>query len=990
MNRFVTTRLALAGLLASAASAAFASTPASHDVTAPVIDGASVVVEWTGTALPGATGQGSTGGIADPAASVPCPPAGPDDAHTINLTVPDGAYDAVNVTAEFHLEWDGTTPDPTGTVSDPDLVLSVYDGPTALGSSDGGTPQENVTLNNPAGTAYTAIVCPYFASQPTAYRAKLTLTAHALAACLPAPTHAIAASIAPSSFGGVKDQERAGFANFDRFQKDVAAIAQPLPIDLQGRLASSQYDRRLGRPTFLWARTDAAPAALGALQPRDLLIEGARVHLRREARALHLSPQMIDEAEAFDAQFNGNGPAVVRFRQVVAGVPVHHRSLNVLLDRDYKPVAVSGYFASDYDVEAVAGATFTQGPRSAIVSAWKNLGGSLSLSTLSLGAKRSGWSLFNVLSVTGTHGFERAPRVRKTWYPRADTLEPAYEVELFAKERTHGQLIAYSFVVSATTGKVLHRQNLKANAAWSYRVFADDDGTLHQPHDSPLGDGYAPFPGADPTDVLVRTGIPSSLVTLDHAGIVTGDAWIADDATETVGNHVNACLDAVDLPSVGINIAVTNTCNPEIGDRRPTPTGAQAFDYAIAADGDPAQETAQNAAVVNLFYLNNWLHDWWYNHGFDEQAGNAQTSNYGRGGEENDPVLAQGQDASGRNNANMATPSDGASPTMQQYLFDGPVVGDVRTVTPIAGSALTFAAAAFGPTGYDIANAVVLADDGAGASPTDGCGVAPPDPTIPTLAAPPQPALAGKIALVDRGNCNFTAKAQFAMASGAAALIVVNNADGAPIVMGNGDIPVDAPLTPTDALYQIAAVMIRKADGQAIKDQLGGGVVTMRMQRTPATDVDGTLDNQIIAHEYFHYVHHRLTDSSNQQASAMSEGWGDVDAFMLTVRPDDRQVPGNRRFGGAYGLAGYVTNNFFSGIRRAPYSTDFTKNAFTLKHISDGEPTPDGADGASNSEVHSAGEIWANMMFECYVGILRDPRHRFAQAQARMQDYIIA
>ncbi|HKY92208.1 MAG TPA: M36 family metallopeptidase, partial [Nevskiaceae bacterium] len=148
--------------------------------------------------------------------------------------------------------------------------------------------------------------------------------------------------------------------------------------------------------------------------------------------------------------------------------------------------------------------------------------------------------------------------------------------------------------------------------------------------------------------------------------------------------------------------------------------------------------------------------------------------------------------------------------------------------------------------------------------------------------------------------------------------------------------------------------------------------------------------NQIIAHEYFHYVHHRLTDSSNQQASAMSEGWGDVDAFMLTVRPDDRQVPGNRRFGGAYGLAGYVTNNFFSGIRRAPYSTDFTKNAFTLKHISDGEPTPDGADGASNSEVHSAGEIWANMMFECYVGILRDPRHRFAQAQARMQDYIIA
>src|SRR3546814_1442961 len=64
---------------------------------------------------------------------------------------------------------------------------------------------------------------------------------------------------------------------------------------------------------------------------------------------------------------------------------------------------------------------------------------------------------------------------------------------------------------------------------------------------------------------------------------------------------------------------------------------------------------ARNAAIVNLFYMNNWLHDWWYDHGFDEQAGNAQTSNYGRGGVEGDAISAQEQDSSGRNNANMET-----------------------------------------------------------------------------------------------------------------------------------------------------------------------------------------------------------------------------------------------------------------------------------------------------------------------------------------------
>ena len=58
----------------------------------------------------------------------------------------------------------------------------------------------------------------------------------------------------------------------------------------------------------------------------------------------------------------------------------------------------------------------------------------------------------------------------------------------------------------------------------------------------------------------------------------------------------------------------------------------------------------------------NWLHDWYYDAGFDEAAGNAQTDNYGRGGLAGDNIKTQAQDYSGTNNANMQTPADGARP----------------------------------------------------------------------------------------------------------------------------------------------------------------------------------------------------------------------------------------------------------------------------------------------------------------------------------------
>ncbi|MEC9362312.1 MAG: M36 family metallopeptidase [Pseudomonadota bacterium] len=977
--------LVAAGFVSGVAQAA---DPASQDVALPVTPGQSVVVEWTGTALPGVSGIGTTGGIVD--APIPCLDGGIEDTHIINLTVPEGAYADLTVTAEFHIEWAEGTPDPVGLFTDPDLVLAVYRDGEMVGYSDGGSPEENVGVNNPEGGSYSIVACPFIASQPTAYSGRLTLTALAPADCVPAPSKALAHSTISSGFGGFKNPERPGLANFDVFGLTTADVVHPV-VDLYGRHQAAQYDRTQGKPTFLWAKTDAPVAAVGALGERELLIARAREHLRSEAKSLRLTAAMIDEAQVSDAQFNGNGPAVVRFRQRVDGIEVFYRSLNVLLDRSYKPVAVSGYFATGYDPTLTSALSYAHSAPQAIAAAWSSLGGALSAALLQQTDVRGDWSLFSMPVLTGSHAFERAPRVKRVWYPRSGALEPAYYVELFARAKVNHDLVAYAVIVSANDLRVLHRKNLVADAAFSYRVFADATPP-YQPYDAPLGNAYSPFPGSAPDAPITRIGVDTNLVTLEHAGIVTGDPWLADDATTTTGNNVDACLDNIDLPSVGLAVPPpVNSCVPEL-ELRATTTGDRSFDYPLTADEDPASASAQSAAVVNLFFINNWLHDWWYNHGFDEAAGNAQSDNYGRGGLDGDPLLAQGQDGSGRNNANMATPSDGSSPVMQQYLFDGITVGEVRQTAPAAGEPLKFAAAAFGPTTYSIDGTLVLAAEAEGVAANDGCGEAIPDPGLPlpppAVPALPDPALAGNIALIDRGNCNFTTKAQHALLSGAAALIVVNNADGDPISMGNGDIPINAGASPTDPIYQIPSVMIRKADGEALKAQLAAGAaVTMHLEREPSMDIDGTLDNQIIAHEFFHYVHHRLTDSSSQQTGGMSEGWGDINGFMLSVRADDSMVPGNDAYQGAYSLAWYVSNSFFSGIRRAPYSTDFAKNAFTFKHISDGEPTPDGGPGTSNSEVHNAGEIWAIAVWECYAGLIS--RHPFDEAHSRMKDYII-
>ncbi|GAA6036579.1 hypothetical protein JCM8097_001235 [Rhodosporidiobolus ruineniae] len=94
------------------------------------------------------------------------------------------------------------------------------------------------------------------------------------------------------------------------------------------------------------------------------------------------------------------------------------------------------------------------------------------------------------------------------------------------------------------------------------------------------------------------------------------------------------------------------------------------FPIHMTKPGVPLEpSTYINASVTELFFTNNEIHDLYYRYGFDEESGNFQEHNFGRGGLGGDAVQANAQDGSGYNNANFATPPDGSRPRMRMYIW---------------------------------------------------------------------------------------------------------------------------------------------------------------------------------------------------------------------------------------------------------------------------------------------------------------------------------
>ena len=335
-------------------------------------------------------------------------------------------------------------------------------------------------------------------------------------------------------------------------------------------------------------------------------------------------------------------------------------------------------------------------------------------------------------------------------------------------------------------------------------------------------------------------------------------------------------------------------------DRGGSSVSTGAFESIATLDDQPSAANNRAVAVQNLFYHVNRIHDILYRHGFDEAAGNFQQENFGKGGTGRDPVQAEAQDGGDTDNADFATPPDGRKPRMQVYLWFPPEANHLVTV---AGTDYDAKAAAFGPAFTFTGLTAPLATT----TPANAC----------TAIAEP---LAGRIALIDRGACDFSLKVLNAQLAGAIAVVVANNTGTDEIVvMGAGE---------GVRRVRIPAVSVSLDTGNALKTHLGEST---NVRRLDVQMTDAALDTDLIYHEYCHGLTWRMIGGmSGPIAGAIGEGMADGCAML--INGDDRMAEY------ASGLPG--------GIRSAPYA---------------GYPKTYGQ--MNTGEVHADGEAYAAIVW---------------------------
>ena len=579
--------------------------------------------------------------------------------------------------------------------------------------------------------------------------------------------------------------------------------------------------------------------------PRDGIVAAARRALAGNAKSASLDVP----AKSARVHATRHGPYVVQFPQSVDGIEVYGARVAVLLDRALEAKAIGGGH-SPYAADAHARG-FHGDPLHALRIGAGVVDGLLAASPVrELEADRAGATRY---AIERSPGFvpNRPASVKPVWYPARDALLPAWRIEIVGHRPGVGRLDARALIIASDDDRVLSSTDLVHDLVpFSYRVFADTDGT---PYVDPFG-FTNPYPTRLPSGYLPDVPAPMNLVTLAHAGISTGDPWLADDATTTSGNNVDAFFNADPVDEDGYcTYASDEQFRPEEGDFRAPASGAHAFDYAYDvtdtlndfaqcdADGMPLPiptDSAQlDAKIVQAFYASNWLHDLFYDLGYDEEAGNMQVDNHGRGGIGGDPLL----------------------------------------VTAAYGATFT----------------LVSEDDG--------------------------------------------------------------NTNG--------------------ALF------------------LGANVFSGSNRDVSA------LDFGVLAHEWSHTMFGRLTRMSYAgQQGALNEGIADFVGLLLSVRAQDRDaMPGRPPFYGNYAIGAYMNRDYdyprdpypaagspghpddtyYHGIRRFPHSADLAINPLTFASIGMDHPLPDSLHAydwklrsLTNAEIHTAGEVWTEALWQCSRGIL--------------------
>ena len=513
--------------------------------------------------------------------------------------------------------------------------------------------------------------------------------------------------------------------------------------------------------------------------------------------------------------------------------------------------------------------------------------------------------------------------------------------ELFVSDKNSSDI--WHVIADASTGEILSKNNSTIYCR------SGDDSQEHVEPEIKSGPHFPINKSSEvihPVHMLTPTNasynvfpLPVEAPTFGSRTIVNNpwdltaspEGWHSDginNYTTTRGNNVYAYSDIDDMDAPGYS-----------------PDGGSALNFNFTFDEgryiNPL--THQDAAITNLFYMNNRMHDIFYKFGFTEPARNFQINNFGKGGIEGDAVKAEAFDGSAFNNAAFYSgyelETNGViefdSPIMQMYLWTreqsaaDPIVRyKYNSPATIVNRPIVLSSGA--SFGNKLATGQEVTGDLALSVPLDAC--------VNVAAG----SLTGKIAVVEAStSCPNLIKLKNLQNAGAIGAIYYHLTSDTPPTMGGGN---SQELT-------IPAIIVGKTEGDFLVNQITGGAI---INTTLKYDFNGFKhsgwDNGIVAHEYGHGISNRLTGDGYDclyYPEQMGEGWSDFFALMLTTRPGDTSSL-------ARSLGTYTMNQSTTdvGIRPSKYSPDFAINNYTY--------------GKTNSAIgaHAVGFIWATMLWD--------------------------
>ena len=316
-----------------------------------------------------------------------------------------------------------------------------------------------------------------------------------------------------------------------------------------------------------------------------------------------------------------NGTRTVAFAQNVDGVPVFDAVVALHLDRSGEIVRITSSAGRTGGRQRAAQVAAEQ----AAIAAAANVRPELTFAPTP------------VATATGERRFARGQFrsdliASLTWLPVDGVLRLAWQVSVEPESDSE----AYDVLIDAMTGDVLLRRNRVHFAEGSGRVMQSAAMQAFDPRrldPMPVGEAGSDCP--PPANYLVRS---LNAPFRDPASTLfgTGRLW---------GNNAHVFRhDTLTEGALG------------------TFDGTK-WNFDFPFNSDSSAETA-------LFFALNFAHDFFYDLGFDEAAGNFQQDNFNRGGSGGDAVKANAR-AEGRNNANYKHAADGSSPTINMFLWDG-------------------------------------------------------------------------------------------------------------------------------------------------------------------------------------------------------------------------------------------------------------------------------------------------------------------------------